>query len=89
MKKLLPVLLIVGCSSTPMTMDEREYERVEMFQAWHLCKKIYERSNASFVSHFTSTVALRRGLEVPYTTDMRRDMIANRCHVILRKHDRM
>ena len=85
-KKLIPLLLIVGCSTTPITMEEREYKHVEMYQAWQLCKKVYLRSNASFVSQFTSTVAIQRGLKMPHADDMRRDMIANRCHLILRKY---
>ena len=76
---------MVGCSSTLMTADEKEYKTVEMYDEWQHCRAIYRQSNSYWVSRFTSTPAIQRGLRMPPMDEMRRDLVNNRCHAILRE----
>lgn len=82
-KQLVPLLLVVGCSSTSLNMEEREYARVEMYQEWQACKQVYMHSKAAFVSQTRSTLAVDRGLAMPHLDEMQRDMVTNRCRRVL------
>ena len=76
---------MVGCSPTLLTADEKEYKTVEIYYEWKHCHDIYKQSKAYWVSRFASTPAIQSGLKMPPIDEMRRDMIDNKCHAILKK----
>ena len=83
MKKLLLLMLLVGCSS--MTAEEKKYRYVEIYNEWQICRNVYEQSDAIFLSQLRSTSAIESGRKMPPVDKMRRDLIANKCHAVLTK----
>ena len=68
-----------------MTAEERVYRHAETYDEWLYCKRVYDRSDAIWASQFRMTTAIQQGLEMPAFDEMRRDMLVNRCHSVLRK----
>ena len=82
---LLALLLFAGCSTTPMSAEDKEYRYFQVYEQWNVCQQAYTQSRASWVSHL-STVKVRMGDQMlPLFHDMRRDMVANKCATVLRQ----
>lgn len=84
---LVFALLIAGCTTTPLTEDERferEYRDAVTYQEWLDCQHVIRDSGGMWVTDFHITRRMERGLQIPNYMNMRADLARNHCHRILR-----
>jgi len=69
-----------------MTAAEREAVRYKVHEEWQMCRMMYKRSDYAHWASQGAAVKIRNGIfKMPHTTDMRRDLIANRCYSLMRR----
>jgi hypothetical protein len=86
--KILMLLLMAGCTTTPLTEEqeiEREYQFEQEYQEWIMCRKVYDKVNTPWFSHWHMTARVKNGKARPRRWDIRNDLFINNCDYILRR----